>query len=79
MALIDLSSLTDAQLATELSETLAEMSKIRHAQSYSTGARSLNRAQLRDLAEYLGSVSAETTRRGQTLGPVGIVEFEEPI
>ena len=79
MASIDLSGLTDAQLATELSETLASISRNRNSRSYGIGARNLQRESLKDLTAYMGCVSAEIAIRADGTGGTGIVEFGEPV
>ncbi len=78
MAILDLSGLTDAQLTTQIAETISAISRTMNASSYRIGSRSLGRVGLEDLKSYLSDLSREQEDRGDKTGGTGVVEFGEP-
>ena len=75
---LDLSHMTTAELATQRTNVEAAIAKAEKAVAYSLGGRALTRPSLEALYKRHAAILRAQRARGDTVGPVGVVEFGEP-
>lgn len=71
-------SYTLAQLETQLTNVQAKIDKALNAEEYGIGSRNLRRPSLDALQKREMALSLEISRRQDTTGGIGVVEFGEP-